>query len=529
METIDAGLQSTIMQKIEEMLGKEKAVTDDRLGRIEDLLRTTFKAMPKNEQGKLEHAAVRYALHNYFVQRHGWYVRGLSDVGEAFNGTSPNGILQDRVEEFVQGVFEQRMGAHGLDLRETAVLAATFENLVRHETMQRLNASLGALSMRDPKDMNISQVDEVLATYMMSYVLRLDFAKSRPGTLNVVRKRINVIYPAWGETLVFLREVRAQSSYHRTHFSRTDVEDILEKVGDQYGRWQDRECRDLKHKLLSLEDKSIGTNGSGRVRMADFYGSAVNDGNWQFSETKKYLEQLGALDSQDPSIPRVVIPNYINSPSNCLAGSKYYSVCCINECEDLLDGLEHRFQAPTAAATEIVEAVTALPSSSVSAGRVLQPILLARLDEIAKHHGGEVPLHGRLFAQWMHHAYPRECPYPHMSGTVRAQVTQEYKAATNLSPIVPKAEISELVATLRAEQASSELDSSEECTTWSQMEELYVSGPAMQVRRWHQLVRPVAYFSIVAAVVLMLGRRVVSSGKTVAFFAGSFGGKDIFV
>merc|ERR1719476_151630 len=38
-----------------------------------------------------------------------------------------------------------------------------------------------------------------------------------------------------------------------------------------------------------------------------------------------------------------------------------------------------------------------------------------------------VPLHGRLFAQWLHHAYPRECPYPHLSGTVSQQSPDEWE------------------------------------------------------------------------------------------------------
>merc|ERR1719384_1041018 len=37
---------------------------------------------------------------------------------------------------------------------------------------------------------------------------------------------------------------------------------------------------------------------------------------------------------------------------------------------------------------------------------------MSRLGEIAEHHDGYVHLHGRLFAQWMHHAYPRECHFP---------------------------------------------------------------------------------------------------------------------
>merc|ERR550539_1463582 len=133
------------------MLGRQDAVAEERLARIEDYLRATFNAMPKNEDGKLEHAAVRYALHGYFVQRHGWYVRGLSDVGAGFNNTSSKGVLQDRVEEFVQGVFEQRLGAHGLSRREMALLAATFENLVHHETVQRLNSAVEALALEEAK------------------------------------------------------------------------------------------------------------------------------------------------------------------------------------------------------------------------------------------------------------------------------------------------------------------------------------------------------------------------------------------
>merc|ERR1719384_1021376 len=48
----------------------------------------------------------------------------------------------------------------------------------------------------------------------------------------------------------------------------------------------------------------------------------------------------------------------------------------------------------------------------------------SRLDDIADRHQGRVPLHGRLFMQWLHHAYPRECSFPHVSGTINP-VTQD--------------------------------------------------------------------------------------------------------
>merc|ERR1711933_446321 len=47
-------------------------------------------------------------------------------------------------------------------------------------------------------------------------------------------------------------------------------------------------------------------------------------------------------------------------------------------------------------------------------------------NEVAKQHDGRVPLHGRLFAQWMHHAYPHECPYPHKGGTTKPMTPEEW-------------------------------------------------------------------------------------------------------
>merc|ERR1719203_634391 len=512
------------------MLGNRSKTPDSHMERIKDILRTTFQALPKNKEGKLEHAAVRYTLHKYFVQRHAWYVRGLSDVGEGFKAAE-GGTLQDQVEDFVQGVFEQSVGAHGLDLGEMALLVATFENLVHQETMQRLSETFTVLQHNTSEEMNVSQVDEVLDAFMLSYILRIQYSKSPPKALDMIKAAVYEIYPTWGETKQFLRDVRARSSFHKSSYSNVDVEELVEQIGDEYGRWQDKECRILKQKLLALEDRSIGTNGSGRVRIADFYGSALNGGNWQFVESREYLAKLGLLDFRDPSIPRVIIPNYVNSPSNCLAGSKYYSVCCINECEELLDSLEHRFQTPAVAPQDLLDAVSSLPSSTVPAGRELHPILVARLDEIAKHHGGQVPLHGRLFAQWMHHAYPRECPYPHLSGTVRSHSTSLRETAT-----VKSTDMSAIVAKHEAEHAESAADSSDECTAWSNHEELYVGGSGFEVHDSAsgsggllQRLRPVVYFATLASVAGVFARQAASGSQDRGKAGVGSAGKDFFV
>merc|ERR1719181_2376555 len=84
----------------------------------------------------------------------------------------------------------------------------------------------------------------------------------------------------------------------------------------------------------------------GRVRLAEFYQISKQVGNGMFSESQGYLRELGALDESDPANPRVLAANYINGPSNCLASSNYYSVCCRDECENLLSNLENELQRP---------------------------------------------------------------------------------------------------------------------------------------------------------------------------------------
>jgi len=530
MEALSPELQSSILQEIEEMLGNDnrQATTEIRLGRVEEAMQTTFKAMPKNEQGKLNHAAVRYTLHSYFVQHHAWYVRGLADLGEESNATAPQGILQDRVEEFVQGVFEARLGAHGLNLREISVLAATFENLVYRESMVRLNATLDLLQMSRTKPQDIVQVDKVLDTYMMGYIMALNFSRLVPKQLLIVQKNVFKVYPTWGETRQWLREIREENSFHKSFFTRADLERFVEHIGDQYGRWQDRECRTLKKQLSEVEDRSIGTNGSGRVRISDFYGSALNGGNWQFSESQDYLSKLGALDTHDPKVARVIIPNYINSPSNCLASSKFYSVCCINECEDLMDRIEHHFAAPFVAPQKVADFVAALPSSTVEAGRELHSVLKARLQEIAKHHSGRVPLHSRLFAQWMHHAYPRECPYPHMAGATRPQTPGDWVSGGQQKATVSREEMLKVVEA-NAGVSPDDEHQSHECTAWSHHEELYV-GAAFAAGGLGESVRPIAYLTLAAAAAFALVQRLLSSGKKAAVATGYRGGhKDLFV
>merc|ERR1719215_792540 len=201
----------------------------------------------------------------------------------------------------------------------------------------------------------------------------------------------------------------------------------------------------------------------------------------------------------------------------------------MNQCEDLMDKVEHRFAAPQASPDEIANFIASLPSLTVSAGRTLHPALLARLKDIAGHHKGQVPLHGRLFAQWMHHAYPRECPYPHLSGTVRPQSPEEYVKQHKMLPVASEGDMRKIAASLQNHDKG--VENSEEITAWHHQEELYVGQshtalPSKAAGSVHGYLRPIVFLSAITAFVFTLVRRS-STLKKAAL--GTSSGKDLFV
>merc|ERR1719263_2133008 len=187
------------------------------------------------------------------------------------------------------------------------------------------------------------------------------------------------------------------------------VSQITETMTHGYGKWQNAECREMKAALMDLDP-----SGTGRVPLGSFY-SQPTDAVFQFSESVDYLRQTGALDESGRGGPSVLIPNYLAGPTNCIASSSYYSVCCMNECEGLMNELEHKIQSPTASPERLLGLVGNLSSSTVDAPRTFPAAMREKLHAIAGHHEGEVPIHGRFFAQWLHFAFPNECPYPQVA------------------------------------------------------------------------------------------------------------------
>jgi len=111
----------------------------------------------------------------------------------------------------------------------------------------------------------------------------------------------------------------------------------------------------------------------------------------------------------------------------------------------------------------------------VSAPRALSTTLNSRLEDIAKEHGGQVQLHGRLFAQWMHHAYPRECPYPHISGTTSKAAAEGWSDGNGGDAVASKEEMMQFTSPSNSEKTTlQEGDDVHDLMMWSHEEELLV-------------------------------------------------------
>jgi len=105
--------------------------------------------------------------------------------------------------------------------------------------------------------------------------------------------------------------------------------------------------------------------------------------------------------------------------------SQHYHVCCVNECEALLGEVEQVVKGPVARPEEVFKAILNMTGEEDDRQRFFGH-LQKQLDHIADAHKGKVPLHGRLFGQWMHRAFPRECPFPHRAGSVQSRAPMEF-------------------------------------------------------------------------------------------------------
>eukprot|EP00930_Biecheleria_cincta_P031277 TRINITY_DN21711_c0_g2_i1.p1 TRINITY_DN21711_c0_g2~~TRINITY_DN21711_c0_g2_i1.p1 ORF type:complete len:620 (-),score=129.24 TRINITY_DN21711_c0_g2_i1:184-2043(-) len=406
---------------------------DQRWQSLTSALSTTYTALPKNKHGLIEHQAARYALHRFFVQQYGWYIKGLEPNIEhasvkAEEGNTEAVKAKEWLPTFLQSLLEDKLGHDGIDLDGLVALAASLEDLVAHETEHRLKTAYEIHALPMDKAVTREQANDLVRTWYVAFLLAGNFSASSPEEVHAKKANFARRYSDWTHAEEWLKTLEDQH-YYAASSNPSSVEyrsilALVSKIGEQYFHFNDGECHALKSILSKMEGKKAG-----RVRLSTFYQKSLYS-HWRFTEKADYLRRLGALDESDAKAQHVLVTNYVMARPNCLESSGLYAICCRNECEDLMAHLEDQLKKSEAEPSEIATLVANLASDTVTVPRVLDSALLARLDQVAAANAGKVPLHGRLFAQWMHHAYPRECPYPHQFGTTSPMTPDEWMQAT---------------------------------------------------------------------------------------------------
>jgi len=369
---------------------------------------------------------MRYAVRRYFTHEHAWIVKGFEPHAELVNTSdSSEDIIQGKVPAYIRTVLEEKFAHDGFAFEDIVAMVAAIERLAFDDVVRSVESCFWLNDKSIMDALSHAEMMDVLSSYLITNMFGGNSDKERHL---LDKKHINLRYPHWQTTFLFLIDIAGSDTFQRyssanpfvdgQKFFFHDLIRMAERISEEFGPWSDHECHDMKDLLVQRD-----VHGSGRVKLADFYRKN-QDGAWQFTEQSEYLRQLGALDESSPSLgPQVLIPNYITGMSNCITSAPYYSICCLNECDQIYQTLEALIPASTASSGEILKAVESMPQSPN-----ISTSLRAKLQEVTQTHNGNVPLHGRLLAQWLHFAFPHECPYPHEAGTISPKMPDEWKA-----------------------------------------------------------------------------------------------------
>jgi len=432
-----------------EVLGHGHGVDGARLAKIRESLAPIFRALPKNGQGRLSAPVMRYSVQRYFSQEHGWVVKGFEPHAIAANisdTTDSSQILQSKLPDYIRTALEEKFAHSGFSLEDLAVMVAALERLTFDEVIRGVEVAFKLNKHATTDGLNFKEFEHVLGSYLVTQMLEGTSEELTQHTMD--KENIRELYPHWDATMLFVIDLAQNEVFgkmqrrnpftdHAVYFFE-DATRIGQRISDEFASWSSHECHEIKDKLIQFD-----VHGTGRVKLSQFYGKALtNKGmavergltyssageEWQFNEASSYLRDLGTLDeSSTLQGPQVIIPNYISGMSNCITSAPYYSICCLNECDGVFQHLEAAISGSTASAAEIIHAVESMPDTSSIEATKVSAALRSRLEEVAAVHGGKVPLHGRLLAQWLHYVFPRDCPFPHLAGTFNPVTPVKYE------------------------------------------------------------------------------------------------------
>eukprot|EP00747_Dinoflagellata_sp_TGD_P157559 gnl/TRDRNA2_/TRDRNA2_177749_c2_seq14.p1 gnl/TRDRNA2_/TRDRNA2_177749_c2~~gnl/TRDRNA2_/TRDRNA2_177749_c2_seq14.p1 ORF type:complete len:589 (+),score=126.89 gnl/TRDRNA2_/TRDRNA2_177749_c2_seq14:60-1826(+) len=433
-------LQDDLQNAMGVMLGCGSEVNPEQLAEIEKDLLPMWNTLPKNSHGRIERRSLRYLAHRYFMKESSLLIRGFEPtrlVNSSNWGAAD--ILHQRVPAFVESVLGSKNAVdHGFALADAVTMIAALEQLIFDSESTLLEKAYKAADNTGSKErVNRHKLRAILQNYMVQWMVSDD--QESANWLMKNPSKLQDAIPHWNQiidyvegelkSMQFRRAKEPKSGYGKgllyQDFSFEDAHEVVGGVTKHFASFWESECRAMKAQLIDMDPKKTG-----RVPLSKFYGNGL-DGEWRFAESEEYLRDLGALDESSRWLGKqVIIPNYLQAASNCIVSSEHYLVCCAAECEDLLGEIEAKVGAPVATPAQLLGIVGNMTSHSGSLDDdeppQLKGSLTTQLEQIADSHDGTVPLHGRLFAQWLHYAFPRECPFPHKMGDTTSKSPLEY-------------------------------------------------------------------------------------------------------
>jgi len=430
-EDVEA-LRKDLQTAMEEVLGcGGQRVKPERLADIERVITPMWKTMPSaSGNGRLDWRSLRYVAHRYFMQTSSLLIKGLEPsrlLGDSDSGAAE--ILSKSVPEHVDIMLGGHHIEKGYSLDEAISFLAALEQLIFDSETHLLEKVYQQQKLATQSTVGRNQVKNLLEAYLVHWMMGTDEEGIRILLGN--RTILEENFPHWHDlkgfvdgrvrTLEYERGRAPETGFGQSllngRFNFDDTHEVVGGITRSFQHYWESECSSMKHQLVEMDN-----TGTGRVSLKDFYGTGM-DQDWRFGESEDYLRQLGVLDESSPwRGKQVIIPNYLQAASNCIVSTSHYLVCCMNECEGLLGEIENQIGQPMASPEQILEIVGTLSSSSSEGDEPpkLDAGLAEQLRSVAAPHGGQVPLHGRLFAQWLHYTFPRECPFPHKAGSFAA-------------------------------------------------------------------------------------------------------------
>jgi len=450
--------------------------------KIEKSISPTYQSQPKNQQGGIGSLSLGYLVRSYFAKEHGWHIHGLGT--HASNVTTSDmhntSILEQMAPTIVQNLIDAHSVNHVFFLRDVVAMVATLEYLVISESAKILEDIYDQEKIDPQSLINEEMLVRLLVVYSVTFEL-----PTNPARIRQIAKRVMTQNFKHELFLTPMKDIVGNFEFLRGHqnpFSKNyqfqDAVTMVTEYHKSYGKRQVEECTLMKEELMRRDPA-----GMGRVPLHQFHAeSAAKSSLFKFGEGKDYLREIGALDESEALVPKVIIPNYVQGPWNCLARSGYYAICCLNECESIMNAVEQRFESPTVAPQPLMELVGNLSSATIDGPRQLPEGLAKKLQEIAQLHKGDVPIYGRLFAQWLHFAFPYECPYPSLqAGNIRKEMWMPDRKIETATEEEKEAAQHEAVL---ANQTSADDNDDVYDVLWDDMEVLHITDEKQRSTAW---------------------------------------------